>query len=181
MKINKHRNVDGFTIVELMVAVAIFSLVAAGIASTSALISRVAVSNIYQNTAYTVAQGYAEQIKSLSYVVIQQALIDPANNDIPTLSLSMGSGAVSELDDPLIFGQRMLKEVVVDVQQTDSGEQRERVMNMWFTTTGQSLLATDGINAIEITLDFEWELNDRSIRRTYLGSVKIVKTAISEF
>ena len=173
---------SGYSLVEVMVGIGIFALLAGGIASSTALNSRLAISNIYRNTAYTVVQSYAEQIKSIDYVDIEAALLDPANVNIPTVSLSVGAGAVSQLSDPLRFGVRTEKSIIIDVEQNDDGTERERRMQLWVTPRGVNLKGTaDDLSAIEITLDFEWLLSDRSITRTYVGSFKVVKTAVSEY
>lgn len=172
----------GFSLVEVMVGTFVFSIIAAGIASSTSLCSRLAIANIYQNTATTVVQGYAEQIKSIRYEVIEDALADPSTHSIPTMSLSSTSGTLTEMNDPLIFGVRSEKNIVVDIEQLADGSERERIMEMWVTPTGTHLAGTgDNLDAIEITLYFEWMLSDKSITRSYDNTVKIVKTAISEF
>ena len=175
---------SGLTIIEVMISVAVFAILAAGVSNTTLLTSRIAYSNVYENTAYMVAQGYAEQIKSIQHEVIRQALEDPVNFDIPTQSLSLGSGQNANqlrADDPLIFGVEMEKDVVVDLVDED-GEEVERTMQMWITATGQDLNAsTDCWDAIEIAIDFQWEVfGPRGIHRQD-GQVRLVKTNVSEF
>lgn len=166
-----------------MIGVAVFSIIAAGVASATLLSSKIAISNIYNNTAHAVAHGYAEQIKSLSQSRIRRALADPQNEVIPTMGLSMGSGStLQEGSDPLIFGVRTQKDVVVDVEALPDGTQRERVMRMWFTPHGKDLLTEpQRLDAIEITLDFEWEVMGRSVQKLHRGTIKLIKTDVSEF
>lgn len=186
VKSAQRREADGFTIVEVIIGVFVFSILAAGIASSTLLTSRMAMSNIFRNTAFTVAQGYAEQIKGIRFNAIKQALEDPGETDIPTMSLSLGASEAGddlEKEDPLVFGQKMLKEVVVDLEESESGEiDDERIMRLWITPTGRNLRTEpEGLAAIEITLDYEWEFRDNRGTRTFEDSIKIVKTHVSEY
>lgn len=176
------KSTAAFSLVEVMIGITIFSIVAAGVASATLLTSKIAYSNIYRNTAFTVAQGYGEQIKSIRYALLDQALEDPANNLIPTKSLSLGSGSTLQLDDPLIFDTRVLKNIVVDVSTDDNGVDKERIMRMWITPSGRDLTKeSDGVKALEITLNFEWEVIAQGIVRVHEDAIKIVKTDVSEF
>lgn len=177
-----HSNCDGYSLLEVMIGVFVFTIVAAGVASSTTLTSRMALSNIYRNTASTIVQGYAEQIKSIRYEVIAQALEDPTNRSIPTMSLSTADGKLSELNDPLYFGVRSKKNIVIDIEELPDGTERERIMELWVTPTGTDLAKSgDDLEAIEITLYYEWVLSDKSIQRSYDSTIKIVKTSISEY
>ena len=175
---------SGLTLVELMISIAVFAIVAAGISSTTLMTSRIAYGNIYENTAYMVAQGYAEQIKSIRFNEIRVALDNPAEYDIPTESLSLGtndSAGQLKKADPLIFGVPIEKDVVVDIE-GEGEEQRERIMKMWITATGRDLeVATDCWDSIEITLDFEWQVAGLKGMNRKDGVVRLVKTNVSEY
>jgi len=168
-----------------MISVGILVIVAAGISSVTMLTSRIAYSNIYENTAYNITQAYAEQIKSINYSSIRSALDDPVNFDIPTESLMLGTSDNSadlKIDDPLIFGVPLEKEVVVDIEEDEGGDFVERRMKMWILPTGTDLNGqTDCWDAIEVTLDFEWEVFDGSSNTRHSGQVKLVKTNVAEF
>ena len=174
----------GFTLVEVMVATALFALVAVGIASTTIMTSRIAYGNIYENTAYMVAQAYAEQIKSISFNEIREALEDPVGHDIPTQSLSYEAGVSANLlkqEDPLIFGVPTQKDIVVDVETNEAGGTEVRTMRMTFTPMGQSLRdVTSCWESIEIVLNFEWEVVDGNSQINKEGAVRLVKTNVSE-
>lgn len=167
-----------------MISIAVFAIVAAGISSTTMMTSRIAHGNIYENTAYMVAQGYAEQIKSIRFDEIRAALDNPADNDIPTQSLSLGTNAVAgqlKKADPLIFGVPVAKEVIVDLE-GEGSDQRERIMNMWVTARGRDLTdATSCWDSIEVTLDFEWEVFGLNGMTRKEGVVRLVKTNVSEY
>jgi hypothetical protein len=176
---------QGFSLVEAVISAGILAIVAAGISSVTMLTSRIAYSNIYENTAYNIVQAYAEQIKTINYVSIRNALSDPVNYDIPTESLMLGTnktGADLKIDDPLIFGVSLEKEIIVDIEEGKNGEFVERRMKMWIQPSGTDLSeATDCWDAIEVTLDFEWEVFDGSSYVRHSGQVKLVKTNVSEY
>lgn len=176
---------QGFSLIEVMVSVGILAIVAAGISSITMLTSRIAYANIYENTAYNIAQAYAEQIKSINYSAIRNALNDPVNYDIPTESLMLGSSDNSadlKINDPLIFGVPLEKEIVVDIEKDDEGGFRERKMKMWIHPKGTDLnTKTDCWDAIEITLDFEWEVFDGNSLKRNSGEINLVKTNVTEY
>lgn len=171
--------------IEVMISAGILAIVAAGISSVTLLSSRIAYSNIYENTAYNIAQAYAEQIKSINFVSIRNALNDPVNYNIPTESLMLGTSKTSadlKIDDPLIFGVSLEKDIVVDIEEGATGDSVERRMKMWIKPTGTDLSqATDCWEAIEVTLDFEWEVFDGNSLARHSGQVKLVKTNVSEY
>lgn len=175
----------GFTLTEVIVSALIFSIVAAGVVSATMMTGRLAYQNIYENTAYMVAQGYAEQIKSIQYARIRQALNDPVNHSIPTESLSLGSQeSLGDLkqEDPLTFGVEQEKEVIVDIEKDASGTERNRIMRMWITPRGDDLAASGSCwDSIEITIDFEWEVFTGSGFTRESGDVRVVKTNVSEY
>lgn len=175
----------GMSLVEVVISTAVFAIVAAGITSTTMLTSRIAHENIYESTAYLVAQAYAEQIKSIRFSRIQQALNDPGNFNIPAESITIGknpqSGGIRK-EDPLTFGEAVEKEIIVDIEKDSAGEERLRTMTMWITTEGEDLGASLGPwDSIEITLNFDWEVAGAVGVRRQSGVVKLVKTNVAEF
>ncbi len=71
------KRMQGMTLVELMIAMAILSIFSITILSAVLLGRRLSEANIYENTALTVAQGYMEQIKSMEYDVVLECLASP--------------------------------------------------------------------------------------------------------
>jgi len=176
---------QGFSLVEIIVGMVLFALLAIGIASATLQSQRLAYQNIYKNTAFTVAQGYAEQIKSLGFNDVLSALIDHNNTPIPTKSLStLGSSQTGDLEinDPLFFGQRNEKAVLIDIKRDASGNiSHYQTMKVWITPEGDFLgNQTNSLGAIEISLLFEWQL-DASTDRLGRQQINLVKTDISEY
>ena len=65
------------TLIEVMLALSVLAMVSLTILSSVLLSRRLAESNVYENTALTVTQGYLEQIKSMEY---DEPLKDPNKN-----------------------------------------------------------------------------------------------------
>ena len=175
---------SGYTLVEAILSAAVLGIVAAGVSSVTMMTSRVAYGNIYENTAYNIAQAYAEQVKSISYGTIRNALADPVAYSIPTESLTLGvSESVGDIniDDPLTFGVPMEKEVVIDIEEQPDGSLKERTMTLWVLAQGRDLeLETNCWDAVEITIDFAWEIMDGTGLTRKSGEIKLLKTSISE-
>lgn len=175
----------GFTLVEAMISVGILGIVAAGVSSVTIMTSRISHANVYENTAFNIVQAYAEQIKSIDFAVIQQALENPGENDIPTQSLKLGTGEdISELqiDDPITFGVEHEKDIIIDIEEVEEGVFKERTMKLWVKATGTDLSrSTNCWEAIEVTLDFAWNSPRAGSTTKDTGQIKLLKTSISEF
>lgn len=176
---------SGYSLVEVVIAVGILAILGAGISSVTMMTSRIAYSNVYENTAHSVVQAYAEQIKSINYAEIRQALDNPAEYDIPTQSLSLGASQEAgdlKLDDPLIFGVPLEKDIIVDVEKKENGDLAERIMKLTVLATGNDMSqSADCWDAIEVTLDFEWEYSTSRGPSTHSSHVKLVKTNVTEY
>lgn len=176
---------SGYSLVEVVISAGILAIVGAGISSVTIMTSKIAYSNIYENTAYNVVQAYAEQIKSINYAAIRRALDNPVKYDIPTESLSIGASQQTgdlKKNDPLIFGVAVEKDIVVDVEEGKNGDLAERIMKLKILATGNDLSqSAECWDAIEVTLDFEWEYFSSSGPTKNNGTVKLVKTNVTEY
>ena len=171
----------GLTLVEIMIAMALFTIMAGGIMGTHTMAMRVAHANIHRNTAISIGQGYLEQIKSIPFETVEMALTDPANHPLPTRGISSARMTDQEsqiLDDFLVVGQSNYKRVLLDVDA--AGE--ETHMELWVTPRiSQSFrLAADGITHIpdpsllEVELELEW----RSVNRNRVSPDPDVRTVL---
>lgn len=162
----------GLTLVEVMVAMTLFTIMASGIMATHTMAMRLAHANIHRNTAVSVGQGYLEQIKSIPFETVEKAFLDPDNNPLPTRGISSVRSLAEEseiLDDDLIVGQSNFKRVLLDVD----AQGEETFMELWVTPRiSQSFsLHEDGITQIpdphllEVELELEW----RSVNRNRIS------------
>lgn len=174
----------GMTLVEVVVALTIFMLVAFGLAAAATQSQRLAHRNVLRNTLWTVAQGYIEQIKSISLVEIEAALADPDTQPIPTRSISAleREGDLELLDvlfldgpDPPVRGGNSgsnHKQLLIDLRESEEGV-REILMDAWFDLDIR-FLGSDELT-YEVLLRFEGELQRVPGTRTR-GVLRTVRT-----
>ena len=158
------------TLVETVVAMGIFSLVAVGIIGLNLQSRRLAESAIRENTAATVTQGYLEQIKAIEYSALVDAVADPSGVAIPTKTDSTN-------DDPIFLNIRNEKTLVI--HSTDSGTPT-RFMRFWITPRATNLAAA-GRKAIEFTILFEWEGNDKRVGDVRQSTIRFVRSYVPTY
>jgi len=80
----------GYSLIEVMMAVFVFSLMSAGIIASVIQTRRIAQLNVMRTVAYTVAQGYMEQILSMPGATVEQAAEpwNAARPALPTVSIN---------------------------------------------------------------------------------------------
>lgn len=164
----------GFTLVESMVSIMLFGFLSLGVAQITMMALKISYHNVYKTTAYTVMQGYLEQIKSISNESLARAAVlsvsDPiqASNTIQTRSISLLSDTVSvdEIDDWLVpntldpdtLSEDLQvinrKQVVIDVDNVTG----ERIMmDIWVDVEIHRMTDTPG-NVYLIDLQFIYEV-----------------------
>lgn len=191
----------GMTLLEVVIAMFIFALLALSITAMVLQSRTIAQNNVMRNTAYSVAQGYLEQIKSAPIQDIKDAITahsagNWAQTDLPTKSVSaLESGSIEE-QDPLFLGGPIAgeldeypgvpvdvnaagwnyKQVMIDLQEDEDGNMQQLVMDMWLDVTINSLgLQT---NAYEVIIDFQYETRNRG-GQTHGGSVRNIRTDLN--
>lgn len=188
----------GFSLLESVIAMTVFTILALGITGLVIQSRKVAENNILRNTAYTVAQGYLEQIRSISIGVIEAAMADPENTPIPTKSVSATATSSIEQDDDLyingsaapIAGRNKgsnFKQILVDLtpiynppNSTNPANivgYREIYMDAWFDLTIEQ--SGDQSNIYMVTIAFEYQPRGFPNRRLR-GEVRTVKAHVFE-
>lgn len=137
---------EGFTLLEVVMASLIFTMVALGISGNLMLNRRIAETTIRESTAYTAASGYIEQVKSIAYEQILMSVRNPAI-PLPTV-LSKGH------PDPLEIGKWVEKQVVIDI---DSATSVEKTMPLWVRLDIEDLESPENGTILGLTLQFSWE------------------------
>ncbi|MFP4351357.1 MAG: prepilin-type N-terminal cleavage/methylation domain-containing protein [Puniceicoccaceae bacterium] len=175
MSMRKIESRCGMSLVEVMIAMVIFMMLALGITQAVLQSTRIAQNNIVRNTAYTAAQGYLEQIKSLPFQAILDALDDPEETPLPTMSISALDAVQLEVSDSLFLdgpdeplaGQEdgsNFREILIDLREVEGGEDpREITMDTWFDVDIEDVSHHSYSHAI--TIRFEARLRGFSERR----------------
>jgi prepilin-type N-terminal cleavage/methylation domain-containing protein len=96
----------GFTLVEVIVGLLVFAILATTSSVAFVQTQKLAHTNIMHNTARTVLQGYVEQVKGVQYNKLVESFTDPTNVPLPTKSISsLTAGTEIQLDDFLFLNQ----------------------------------------------------------------------------
>lgn len=188
----------GFSLLESVIAMTVFTIVALGISGLVIQARKVAENNILRNTAFTVAQGYLEQIRSISIAEIEAAIADPENVPIPTKSVSATAVSSIEQDDdmfidgpdPAIAGGTTgsnYKQILVDItpiydpptsrSDADIVGYKEVHMEAWFDLNIAQF--ANQPNTYEISIAFEYQprgFPDSRLR----GELRTVKANVFE-
>ncbi len=170
------------TLIEVMLALSVLTMVSLTILSSVLLSRRLAESNVYENTALTVTQGYLEQIKSMEYDVITACLA--SGDPLPCKSVSiLAAGPNIEEDDPLVIGAENIKTVAIDLRDdgTGTGTFYEIVMQYKITPTVTNCQPTLGIQAMEIALNYEFLSPETGVPTWRNGSARFVKSWVPTF
>lgn len=175
----------GVSLIEVMIGMAIFSLLALGIIATAMHSLRTSQLNVMKNTAFTVSQGFLEQIRSIDESHLKAAVEDPYDTPIPTKSVSATSaGGVIHVDSPLYLedpvatadGQNHRK-ILVDLTENSAGEMNEVFMDMWFDLDITPMTTANGYL---IKIDFKYYRPGLNYLAAQTGSVRIVRGTGSE-
>ena len=159
---------SGVTLVELMIAMVIFAITAAGVTSTIIQSQRMAYRAVYENAAFNAAQGFLEQMRSMSYAEFENAFATA--DTLPTVSSSNTSSVI--VDDPLTFytdddGAYDVSKFDEKIVIVDVNDDRNVTMNMRFylmltnLSTGAPMGQT-AWNAFEIQLSYDFEVPSTS-------------------
>lgn len=187
-----------------MIGMALLVILAGAIISAVFVGRNLAESNIYQNTSFTVAQGYVEQIRSIEYVLLTNAsdayernksAVDAwsvIKNDayltnsiarkimLETKSIDVSATGVAssiemETSAPLYVGAWVGRNVLIDVRDIGEETQRELVMPMRFKVEMNNLSgSSDDVEALEITLIYQYQVKLRGTPKWYEKELRFV-------
>ncbi len=178
----KKENLKGFTLVEVIVGMLVFALLATSASVAFVQTQKLAHSNVMHNTARTVLQGYVEQIKGVQYHKLLEVLEDPAAHSIPTKSISsLAEGDDIQIDDELYLNVENHKNILLDIIDKGNGEFESHTMDLYVTPTATNIINSAGIEVIEFTLNYRYEALFKGMGATHDGSVRFIKTSVSEF
>jgi prepilin-type N-terminal cleavage/methylation domain-containing protein len=178
----KKRNANGFTLVEVIVGLLVFAILATSASVAFLQTQKLAHSNVMHNTARTVLQGYVEQIKGVQYHKLLEVIGDPVTHPIPTKSISsLTEGEEIQIDDPLLLNVENHKNILLDIIDKGNGEIESHTMDLYVTPTATNIINSAGIEVLEFTFDYRYESLFKGMGTTHDGSVRFIKTSVSEF
>jgi len=178
----KKKELVGFTLVEVVVGMVVFAILATSSSVAFVQTQKLAHANIMHNTARTVLQGYVEQIKGVQYYKLLEAMADPSTVPLPTKSISsLATGSDIQISDTLFLNSENHKEVLIDLIDRGGGTYEEHTMDLYVTPSVNNIASTAGIDGLEFTLNFRYDSLFKGINASHAGSVRFIKTSVSEF
>lgn len=170
---------------ELMIGFIVFSILALGITATAIHNLRSSQQNIMKNTAYSVSQGFAEQIKSIPESDLLASIAEPEVVPLPTRGIAATAhGSAVDVDSPLYLkdpnatadGENH-RQILIDLREEPSGDISEVYMEMWFDVDVTRLKTSRGFL---IQVDFKYKHPALSHLGTLTNTVRMVRTAGAE-
>lgn len=166
--LRKQQRKQGVTLVELMIAMMIFSFVA--ITMTRALLQarRLAEYNVHLITVNTVIEGYLEQMKSMS-------LDQLTSDEIPTIRLAANSGKTYDTTEDALYNGVTTEVRSIDVNGTpDNPSDDIRLFVQPIITDHRK----DSPPHVNILLNYHWIVHGPNGSRQHRGSIRYIRSAI---
>jgi prepilin-type N-terminal cleavage/methylation domain-containing protein len=171
----------GLTLTEVIISMVVFTIVSLGVLTIVTQIRHMSENTVYENTALTMAQGYIEQVRSLSY----NDLVTAANDNTAPLTLKSANGGGTRLTNEaggvLTAGAWARERVFLD---RDAANRETQPLNFRFRVTlvdlnNASLVAIRPLG-VEIILDYEYQLPDAR-RVTITRSIRNVRSVVPSY
>lgn len=169
------RGHGAFTLLEVMLALTLFAMIAAGISAVGFQARRAAQANEQRQAVWSATEGLAEQIRGLTYAEVRRSLAEP--EDEP-LALLRPTGAESgPAVEPLLLYAGQANAVPVRLESGLWGRaEGSREFEIEVVPALEDLVATGmGLDCVRVVLDVSWEERflKMPVRRTY--SVRFIK------
>lgn len=166
------RSHRGMTLVEIIIAMVLFSMLAVGILQGTLQTRKFTEENIYHLAAQTAIIGYLEQIKSQPYTYLSQSISNP-------LSVPLRTMVDHETPDPLYVNYWNFKRITINA---DADGNPIEQMDFWvlpLVTELSSSAAAGNRPAYSIQMRYYW----RSPATRYLrsGTKRLVRSTIETY
>lgn len=166
-KNNRLSRLPGLTLMEVMMAMSILVMLAAGIIGGVFTVRADAENNLYESSSLNVAISFLEQMKSIEYVSLENP---PLNGDSkPSLNFIVGGG--QDLNIPLDEDVTVQVPIISDV---DGSSKKELPVVIHI-----SLAEATDFRGYWIEVDYSWK--HPTSDRTYSGEIRGFRSEISTF
>lgn len=142
----------GFTLTEIIIALAIFTVLASGLISASIFNRKLVENNIYNNAATLAILSYIEQIQSMTYTELSNS----AQNSQPLEFIStqqLLNGNFENMEQLITPNTETNVKILIDTLNDTTGQGSTVEMDMWITVT---LNQMPGLEAIEAIIDYRY-------------------------
>ena len=172
---------SGYSLVEVLIAMAIFSISGLGLSKTIMLTRKMSESSIYQTTAHGVAFGYCEQIMAMPLEEILLSVNTP-KTPLSMYAISPSSRSSSqEIEDLLFIDSWEPKDIVIDLR-NDGNSERSITMPMRFKIETNNLNSgKDPRDAIEIRLSYSYKSPARRSDTWISDNLSFVKSSVPSY
>ncbi len=168
-----------YNLVEVVVGMAIFSLMVLGVLSLTFQVRASSEEAVYNNTALTLAQAYLEQMRSSDFATLQAAALDTTGTVGLQLTASDGTIITDTGGGVLANGDWASETIMLD--EDESGNPRQpltfRFRPMLTDLSSNTSGTADGV---EIVLFYQSTYNFGSVR-TQNGSLRTVRSNVATF
>jgi len=160
------------TLVEVMIAMTLFSLVALGLLGATLQSRRIAELNVMESTAVTVAQGCMEQLKRMPYGLLTSADLLLAHPEDTTDNIILTQGIWNRLDRAL------------DINNTPNTTADDLIIEMrpaiiyMLTDASAPLIGTD---CYEIFLDYRFQSRVFGTAKWHSGSLRLIRSFVRSY
>jgi len=135
----------GFSLVEVLIALALFGVMATGFMASSLFAKRTAESALAESTALTVASGYMEQVKSINYNSLVASVQDTS---IPVATVN-NQGVV----DPVYLNAYSDK--TIPIRFNEDGSTAQNII-IGIKLSISTAAASSVLNILSIQIDYRW-------------------------
>lgn len=135
----------GFTLVEILITLGLFSILASCLMAGTLQVRRIAENTIFENTALNIATGYQEQIKSMPYDDIVEAI----NTEGKSLSSFLLDGEFHELQ----LNEFNYQEIII---RKDPDGNPVLIMPFWIKPVIIDQNSLNGNKALQIRIVYKW-------------------------
>ena len=170
---------DAYSLIEVLVGMAIFTMMSAGLISMTFQVRSTAEENVYQNTALALGQAYLEQIRSIDFSRLRDVALATSGSD--TLPLIDTQGVtITDEDGGVLTNGEWAREVVM-LDETQDGTPRQPMTFRFRPVLTDLATNTSGAaSGVEITVFFETTYN-YGVSRTYRSSLRTVRSNVPTY
>lgn len=159
---NCYTKSKGFSLVELLVALTLFGLMAAGLASLAIQSRRMSETIIFEDQVHRSIQNFLEEIRGIGYERIENVLEAPKDGFDLTLPDIDGAGAIVSVNIPIAVvndTERLPNWTTINVETTTKdGDSTTLPIELRVALNSHKVLASENTEGIEVIIQFQWQL-----------------------
>lgn len=178
-RLRRHRDSAGFSLIEVIVGLSIFSFLIVSILGLTFQVRASSEEAVYNNTALTLAQAYLEQMRSSDFATLQAAAADTTGS--VDLNLISSAGTVLTDREGGVFANQDWANETIMLDEDENGNPRQPLKFELRPVLTDLNSATGGIaDGVEIVLWYRSRYNF-GMDRTQIGTLRTVRSNVSTF